>query len=137
LAVVADKSRVDLAAAENATENRVLLKDLRIAGKCLLINERIDDGLAILRRIDPAFVHRVYWWQHRHRNALELANVNLDSKLDDNWLTQLPVPLPLEPLSAEYRFNFAAQIARHLQELGRHEQARRIWESLRELQPPA
>jgi tetratricopeptide (TPR) repeat protein len=133
LTIIADKARADVEKAEQSAENRVLLKDLRIAAKALIVNERIDEGLAILRRIDPTFVHRLYSVQHRHQQALDLANVHPGRELDRKWFDELPAPLPLEPPAADYRVNLAAQVARHLSELGLKDQAVQIWKLLRDL----
>src|SRR5437762_1262817 len=56
------------------------------AAKALVVNERIDESLAIMRKINPQFAHMVYWKQHRHREALELAKVTPKKTLDATWL---------------------------------------------------
>jgi tetratricopeptide (TPR) repeat protein len=105
------------------------------AAKALVINERIDEALAILRKINPQFAHIVYWKQHRHREALELAKVTPEKTLDAAWLDELLPPPPLAPVDATFRFTLAAQVARELRELGRQEQVDQIWTTLSELEP--
>ncbi|HEY2415652.1 MAG TPA: HEAT repeat domain-containing protein [Pirellulaceae bacterium] len=111
---------------------------LLTAAKTLFVNEHIDDGLAIMRRINPPLAHTVYRQRHRHREALEFVAVAPDKSLDRLWFGQLPTPLGLVPAqSDEYRMILAEQVARQLRELGRKEQVEQIWKIVRELpQPP-
>lgn len=104
------------------------------AAKTLLVNERIDEGLAIMRKINPPLVHTVLWQQHRHQEALEFASVTPEKRLDRAWLEQLPTPPPFLPVHPDYRFIMATQVARHLRELGRSEQVDQVWRTLRELE---
>jgi tetratricopeptide (TPR) repeat protein len=104
------------------------------AAKTLLINERMDEALEILRKINPPFALLVYWQQHRHREALEFVQVAADTKLDRMWLENLPTPLSSPAVHPDYRVLLAAQVARQLRELGRKEQVEQIWKTLRELE---
>ncbi len=105
------------------------------AAKTLLVNERIDEALEILRKVNPPFAQLLYWQQHRHREALEFVQVNADTKLDRAWLDQLPTPLSSTSVHPDYRVLMGAQVARQLRELGRKEQAEQIWKMLRDLEP--
>jgi tetratricopeptide (TPR) repeat protein len=116
----------------------VAVNQLLTAAKTLFVNEHIDDGLAIMRRINPPFAHTVYWQQHRHHEALEFVAVTSDKTLDRAWLNQLPTPLGMFGAQPDdYRMVLAGQVARQLRELGRREQVGQIWKTLTELpQPP-
>ncbi len=106
------------------------------AAKTHFVNERIDDGLEIMRKINPPFAHTIYGHQHRHHEALEFAAVTPEKTLDSAWLQQLPTPPALLPVNPDYRFIMAAQVARQLRELGRKEQVEQIWKTLREMDVP-
>lgn len=116
----------------------VAVNHLLTAAKTLLVNEHIDDGLAIMHKTNPPFAHTVLWQQHRHREALEFVQVTPDKTLDRAWLNQLPVALGLGAMQLDdYRIVLAGQVVRQLRELGRKEQVEQIWKTLRELpQPP-
>jgi tetratricopeptide (TPR) repeat protein len=116
----------------------VAMNQLLTADKTLFVNEHIDDGLAIMRRINPPFAHTVLWQQHRHREALEFVAVAPERVLDRAWYNQLPAPLAMWGAQPDdYRMILAGQVARELRELGRKEQVEQIWKTLTELpQPP-
>jgi tetratricopeptide repeat protein len=105
------------------------------AAETLMINERFDDALPILRKINPRFAHTIYMRQHRHREALEFVNVAADKTLDRDWLNELPATPGDSGIHPEGRFALAAQVARQLRELGHKEQVDQIVESLRSLMP--
>jgi len=116
----------------------VALNQYLTAAKTLFVNERIDDGLAVMRKINPPFAHTVYWQQHRHSEALEFVAVTAEKTLDRAWLNQLPTPLGVWGAQPDdYRMVLAGQVARQLRELGRKEQVEQIWKTLTELPPQA
>jgi len=112
------------------------LTNLTTAAKTLLVNERVEEALQVLRKINPPLAHLIYSRQHRHREALALAGVTPDKALDRAWLEQLPQP-PQQLLDRiDYRFAMAAQVARELRELGRKEQSEQVWKLLESLSVP-
>lgn len=100
--------------------------------KTLFVNERIDEALAIMRKINPLVAYNVYVQQHRHREALEFVHVTPDKVLDRAWLDALPAPPQVLSTNVDPRIVLAAQVARHLRELGRTEQVEQIWRILRD-----
>jgi hypothetical protein len=99
-----------------------------------LVNEEPDRALRIVQTINPAFAHVILWRQHRHAEALELANVAPGRALDQAWLTSLPAVQgqdQLERMKLTSQFQLAVQLARQLRELGQGEQVDEILKTLR------
>lgn len=108
---------------------------LHTTGKTLLVNERIDEALTIMRKINPLVAYTIYLQQHRHREALELVDVTPDKKLDREWLRKLPPQMLQTSMPDDYQVRLAARVASHLRGLGQHDQVEQIWRAMRELEP--
>jgi tetratricopeptide (TPR) repeat protein len=104
--------------------------NLWTVAETLLINERIEDALPILRKTNPRFAHAMYWRQHRHREALEFVGVTNDKPLDRAWFDKLPGAAPEGAARQELQFELALQVARQLRELGRNEQCEQVCQTL-------
>jgi len=94
----------------------------------MLVNEQPDQSLAILRKINPAFAHAILWRQHRHAEALEFMGIAEGKPLDQAWLDALPAAAGNQ---LTLQLGLAAQVARQLRELGRHEQVDQILGTMR------
>ncbi|HZN34179.1 MAG TPA: HEAT repeat domain-containing protein [Pirellulaceae bacterium] len=99
--------------------------------EALLIAERVEEGLAVLKKTHPVQAHALLMRQHRHHDALEFVGVTAEKKLDRAWLDSLPGGLGDVNQQLSVRFGLAAQVARQLRELGRIEQTKQIAETLR------
>lgn len=98
--------------------------------EALLVGERTEDALAILRKTHPQHAHAMLWRQHRHREALELAGVAPGKALDRVWFDALPVPPGDTRSQTTIRIALASQVARQLRELGGQEQVASIIDTL-------
>jgi tetratricopeptide (TPR) repeat protein len=101
--------------------------------EALLITERTDDALAILKKTHPQHAHAMLWRQHRHREALELVGVTPEKELDRVWFDALAVPPGDSRSQTAIRIVLASQVARQLRELGGQDQILKIVETLRVL----
>jgi tetratricopeptide (TPR) repeat protein len=101
--------------------------------EALFVTEQTDEVLAVLRKTHPQHAHAMLWRQHRHREALEVAGVTPDKKLDRTWFDTLPAPPGDSRSQATVRFALATQVARQLRELGSQQQIDSIVETLRGL----
>jgi tetratricopeptide (TPR) repeat protein len=126
-----------------AVPTPIVQTTLWTAAESMLVNERVDDAIAILQKTNPQFAHRILWRQQRHRQALELAGVTSDARLDRAWFDKLLLPMASGQWSAvsdttaqqELKFVLASQVARQLRELGLREQLDQLGETLRKLEP--
>ncbi len=110
--------------------NSPLLAAWRLA-ETLLITERVEPALAVLRQTHPIQAHTLLVRQHRHRDALEYVGVTEDKTLDRQWFDALPGGIGEASSQLSVRFALAAQVARELRELGRRQQLPQIIETLR------
>ena len=101
--------------------------------EALLVAERNDEALAIMKKTHPQHAHAMLWRQHRHREALELVAVAPGKTLDRAWFDALAVPPGDTRSQTTMRMTLAAQVARELRELGGQEQITSIVETLRSL----
>jgi tetratricopeptide (TPR) repeat protein len=101
--------------------------------EALLVAERNDEALAILKKTHPQHAHAMLWRQHRHREALELVAVTPGKTLDRAWFDALAVPPGDTRSQTTMRMAVAGQVARELRELGSQEQVTSIVETLRSL----
>jgi len=100
------------------------------AAETLLINERIDEALPILRKTNPRFAHAIYCRQLRHREALEFVGVTNEKLLDRSWFDKLPGTASEGVARQDLQFALALQVARQLCELGRNEQCEQVCRTL-------
>ncbi len=114
----------------NAPASPIGQNNLWTAAETLLINERIEDALPILRKTNPRFAHAIYWRQHRHREALEFVGVTNGMPLDRTWFDKLPGPASEGAARQELQFALALLVARQLRELGRSEDCEQVCQSL-------
>jgi hypothetical protein len=106
------------------------------AAETLIVNGRIADALAILRKTNPRMAHALLRRQHRHGESLQFAGIAPDQALDRSWFDKLPAPLGDSTAQQEERFFLAMQVARQLRELGRNEQLAQVLETLNALAAP-
>src|SRR5262249_10274972 len=111
-----------------APRSNIGMNNLWTAAETLLVNERIEDSLPILRRTHPRFAHAIYCRQYRHREALDSVNIATDTVLDRAWFDKLPTSSGDPSEQQQVRFSLAAQVARQLRELGRIEQVNQVVE---------
>ena len=101
--------------------------------EALLVSERTDEALAILKKTHPQHAHAMLWRQHRHREALELVGATPGKALDRAWFDALPAPPGDSRSQIAIRLTLATQVARQLRELGGQDQIAGIVEMLRGL----
>lgn len=101
--------------------------------EALLVTERNEDALAILRKTHPQHAHAMLWRQLRHREALELAAALPGKALDRAWFDALPAPPGDSRSQTAIRIAIASQVARQLRELGEKERIDSIVDTLRGL----
>ncbi len=107
-------------------------QDVNLAWHCaeaLLLNDRIDDALAFLRQTHPRRAFALYSYQHRYQEAFGLVNVSLENgplengsgedRLNRSWFDGLPSSVSGDDRQSQDRFEFALQVARVLNLLGR------------------
>jgi tetratricopeptide (TPR) repeat protein len=99
----------------------------------LLIAERVELALEVLKKTHPVQAHALLVRQHRHSEALAYATVTADKVLDRQWFDSLPGGLGEAQQQAAVRFSLAAQVARELRDLGRPAQVEQVVETLRGL----
>jgi len=100
----------------------------------LLLAERVDQAIDVLKKTHPVQAHALLVRQHRAHEALEYVKVAAaDQTLDRKWLDSLPGGLGDPDLQLSLRITLAAQVARQLRDLGRPEQSLQIVEVMRSL----
>jgi tetratricopeptide (TPR) repeat protein len=92
------------------------------AAETLLVNERFDESLPILKKINPRFAHALLARQQRHAEALEFVGALADKPLDRAWFDNLPALGGDDGARQEGQIALAGQVARELRELGLKEQ---------------
>lgn len=107
------------------------------AVEALLVNERLEEALTLLKKINPRFAHAMLWRQQRHREAMEYVKIPREGPLDRAWFDSLPAPAGDANSQQENRFLLGLQVARQLRELGRSEQMVQAIETLRGMAPEA
>jgi tetratricopeptide (TPR) repeat protein len=113
-----------------APPSQIGQNNLWTAAETLLINERIEEALSILRKTNPRFAHAIYCRQLRHREALEFVGLTNDKPLDRAWFDKLPGAASEGAARQELQVELALQVARQLRELGRSEQCEQVCQTL-------
>ncbi|MGI8981121.1 MAG: hypothetical protein ACR2FY_17990 [Pirellulaceae bacterium] len=105
--------------------------DIWISAKALLLNERPDDGIEVLRKDYPNVVFRLLAYRNDFDGALKLAGAEPGTEFTREWYNKLPSP---ERTGIQvHRFTYAADIMRQLHWLGRKEDAAKLRKLLLEL----
>ncbi|MBC7856521.1 MAG: hypothetical protein IAF94_24080, partial [Pirellulaceae bacterium] len=102
-----------------------------ITAKALLLNERADDGIEVLRKDYPQVAFRLLAYRNDFDGALRLAGAEPGTEFTREWYNKLPSP---ERTGIQvHRFTYAADIMRQLHWLGRKEDAAKLRKLLLEL----
>jgi tetratricopeptide (TPR) repeat protein len=121
-------------AAQNETTYRARLQQLRefaevdkpqasAVGEALLLLGEADAGLFLISKARPTTAIEIYAHRHQYAEALALANVTADTKIDAAWLAALPGTVPL---TYRQQVSMACTAATVLHWLGEAQQSQAI-----------
>jgi tetratricopeptide (TPR) repeat protein len=105
--------------------------DVWISGKALLLNERAEEGIEVLRKDYPDVAFRLLAYRSQFDAALKLAEAEPGTEFNRAWYNRLPSQE--RPAIYIHRFTYAADIMRQLYWLGRKEDAAKLRKLLLEL----
>ena len=107
------------------------LDQVWISAKALLLNERADDGINVLRKDIPDIAFRLLAYRSDFDGALKLAGAEPGTIFTREWYNKLPSQE--KTAISIHRFTFAADIMRQLYWLGRKEDAAKLRKLLLEI----
>lgn len=112
-------------AAERRDEQTVVWS----AAEGLLISDRSEDAIALLKLTRPLGVFELLAYQNRYQEAFDFAGAKPGRPFDQAWFDSLPVYMAGKAEDANsfsQRFQFASAVARTLHGVGRTTQAREV-----------
>jgi tetratricopeptide (TPR) repeat protein len=116
-----NQAEVDKAAAAIRKRGEGNLSEVWIAAKGLLLSERANDGIDLLRKDIPDVAFRLLAYRSDFDGALQLAGAEPGTVFNRDWYNKLPSQ---EKTTINvHRFTYAADIMRQLYWLGRKEDA--------------
>ncbi len=111
---------------ELAGENRRDPEVQWLCGVGLILNERWDDGLALVAGVHPLRAFDRLCDRHQYREALELAGWKSDTEASRQWLARLPTTKADFREPPEQRFTWALRVAALLHRLGDRQAAKQV-----------
>lgn len=115
-----------------ALSDQAQTEDCWYGAKALLLNERPREAIELLRDGLQPLAFEVLVQRQEHQAALELANIQDDTRFDAAWLNGLTGQKGVRTSRSVDRFTYATTIAAELRMLGKHRQFDELHKLLRE-----
>ena len=101
--------------------------------KTLLINDRPEEAIALVRDDCPAVAFGLLAFQHRYREAFEVAGLTEGREPNREWFLSLKEEMSGRAPKKTSRYDFALEVARLFYALGKRDESQKLFALLAEL----